>query len=215
MGIQKLSGEFIECCDCYTICPCWTNDKPDEDHCSAIYVWTFDKGTTIGGETLDGRSIVAASFHGNRGGSQSALYVDDTLSPKAQQALLGAFAGQGGPTLRDLSKLLGTIIDQGSAKITRTRNGEGWEVEVELEQGPLKYARLAYARGGPSIMDDGSKVLTIDHSALHKELRLMGPVKVQAVERFEMAVSPLPGGPFTYKGRAGMLAQFNYSGLGQ
>lgn len=215
MAIQKLSGEFIECCDCYTICPCWTNDKPDEDHCSAIYVWTFDIGAMIAGEILDGRSIVAASFHGNRGGSQSALYVDDTLSPKAQQALLGAFAGQGGSTLRDVSKLLGTIIDQGSAKITRSRNNDGWEVEVSVVQKSLKHARLAYARGGPSIMDDGLKVLTIDHSALHKELRLTGPVEVQAVERFEMAVSPFLGGPFTYQGRAGMLARFNYSALGQ
>jgi hypothetical protein len=210
MATAKLTGEFIECCDCYTICPCWTDDTPDEDHCSAIYVWTFDDGTTIGGETLAGRSIVAASFHGDRGGSQSALYVDDTLSPKAQQALLEAFAGRGGPTLRDISKLLGTIVDQGPAKITRTRNGAAWEVEVEL-----KIGRLAYARGGPSIMDDGNKVLTIDNSALHKELRLTGPVEVQTVERLEMAVSPLPGGPFAYKGRAGMLARFDYSGIGR
>jgi hypothetical protein len=204
--VNSLTGEFVECCDCYTICPCWANDKPDEDHCSAIYVWTFDEGSTIGVHEVGNRSVVAASFHGSRGGSQSALYVDHALSSEARQALLDAFSGNGGDTLRDLSQLLGTIIDSGPARVVRSEKGGQWEILVEVDE-----RRLAYATGAPAHMDGGAKPLAIDHSALHHELRLKGPVVVQTMERFEMAVAPLPGAPFAYAGRAGMIARFDYS----
>lgn len=205
MRINSLKGEFIECCDCYTICPCWASDKPDEDHCSAIYVWTFDPGSRIGGREVGGHSLVAASFHGNRGGSQSALYADSRLPPDTRELLLDAFMGKGGETLSDLSQLLGTVIDRGAATISRTGTGTNWEIKVEVDQ-----ARLAYANGGPAVMDGGTRPLTIENSALHHELRLNGPVEVQKMARFEMAVAPLPGAPFAYAGRAGMLAHFDY-----
>ncbi len=66
MGIatnNQLKGWFLECCDCFTICPCWVSERPDEDHCSALYVWTFSEGATIEGHDISHKSIVAATFH--------------------------------------------------------------------------------------------------------------------------------------------------------
>lgn len=209
MAPNSLKGEFIECCDCYTICPCWASDRPDEDHCSAIYIWTFDKGSLIGGEDVGEHSVVAASFHGNRGGSQSALYADSRLPPRTQALLLDAFTGKGGETLQGLARLLGTVIDRGAATISNSRTGTDvnaeWTIEVSVEQ-----VRLAYATGRPAVMDEERLALTIDNSALHQELQLEGPVAVQKMQRFEMAIAPLPGAPFAYAGRAGMRARFDY-----
>jgi hypothetical protein len=61
-------------------------------------------------------------------------------------------------------------------------------------------------------MEGRSQPLTLNDTALDDELGIDGAVTVQKVDRFEMAVSPLPGGPFVYSGRSGMAAKFNYSG---
>jgi hypothetical protein len=70
---NKLKGKFIECCDCYTICPCWVKDRPDEDHCSSLYIWTFDEDAQIEGKDIGGKSVAAAAFHWGDGERQSAI----------------------------------------------------------------------------------------------------------------------------------------------
>jgi hypothetical protein len=207
----KLSGRFLECCDCYTICPCWVKERPDEDHCSALYVWTFDLDAKIEGHPIGGKSIVAAAFYGNRGGLQAAIYVDQTLAVEAQQLLLEAFAGKSLESLKGLARLVGTVVDSGVAKITHTETHGKWDVTVEVNN-----SQIAHATGTNAIMEGRAghlrgKPLTLNDTALHDELGLQDVVTVQAVERFEMAVAPLPGGPFVYAGRSGMAARFDYS----
>jgi hypothetical protein len=60
---DRLAGTFIECCDCYTICPCWVDDTPDEDHCSGIYLWHFDATSALRGHGLAGRCLAIAAYH--------------------------------------------------------------------------------------------------------------------------------------------------------
>ena len=205
---QKLSGDFIECCDCYTICPCWVSERPDEDHCSALYVWTFAKGSVVEGHDIGGKSVVAASYHGNRGGTQSALYVDDSLDlEKSGEPLLALFSGGRGGTLGDLANLLGTIVVTGQATIDRTpAAGQEWQVTVTVDG-----SRLALGRGQAAEIKGEPDPIVLGNTALHKELKLVGLVTVQTVDRFEFAVSPLPAGPFVYAGRSGMMAHFDYS----
>jgi hypothetical protein len=209
LSTDKLTGQFVECCDCFTICPCWVHDRPDEDHCSSLYVWTFDEGAQIEGKAIGGKSVAAVAFHGNRNGTQSAIYVDMTLDAPTQQALLDAFCGKTNERLKSLERLLGTIVLQGPAQILYKHDKLGWEVTVEAEK-----SRVAHATGTDAKMEGRSKPLTLNDTALDDELGLDGPVTVQKVNRFEMAVSPLPGGPFVYAGRAGMAAQFNYNARG-
>ncbi|MCI0754878.1 DUF1326 domain-containing protein [Teichococcus vastitatis] len=206
MATTRLTGDFAEICDCYTICPCWADDTPDENHCNAVYVWTFDERSMVEDHDVGGRSFAAASFHGVGRGSQSVLFADAALPSAAQRALIAAFSAGEGTTLGEVSKMLGTVVSSGAAAITRRRSGGEWEILVEAQG-----IRLAYAKGKPAHMDGRIDPMTLHDSALHHELGLVGPAVVQEMDRFEAAVSPLPGGPVAYAGRAGMVARFNYS----
>jgi hypothetical protein len=204
---NKLKGKFIECCDCYTICPCWVKDRPDEDHCSSLYIWTFDEDAQIEGKDIGGKSVAAAAFHWGDGERQSAIYVDDTLDKSTQQSLLDAFSGKTVKSLKSLAQLLGTVVDSGPAKIDQEKKNGKWEVTVTVNE-----SCIAHAVWTEEPMEGRSQPLTLNDTALDDELGIDGAVTVQKVDRFEMAVSPLPGGPFVYSGRSGMAAKFNYSG---
>jgi hypothetical protein len=244
---NKLKGKFVECCDCYTICPCWVNERPDEDHCSALYIWTFDDDAKIEGRDIGGKSVAAAAFYRSRSGvksanldandkpekllgrpqlsidpeqqnadgeekepssnMQSAIYVDDRMDKDVQQLLIDAFSGRTIKSLQSLQRLVGTVVDSGPAKIVREESNGEWTVTVEVEG-----SRIAHATGEATEMGKLAKPLTLNDTALHDELGIEGAVELQKVNRFEMAVSPLPGGPFVYSGRSGMAANFDYSG---
>jgi hypothetical protein len=246
---HQLAGEFVECCDCYTICPCWVNERPDEDHCSSLYIWTFGKGAHIEGRDIAGKSLVAAAFYRRRSGvkladnardkqdgkekklgraqisidperqnaedklkapssnMQSAIYVDDTIKdPITEKLLIDAFSGRSIDRLKSLQRLVGTVVDSGLATIDRKESNRGWEVTVTVDG-----SRLAQASYTEATMKGQDWPLSLKDTALHYELGIDGAVELQKVSRFEMAVSPLPGGPFVYAGRSGMSAQFNYS----
>jgi hypothetical protein len=245
---NKLSGEFVECCDCYTICPCWVNERPDEDHCSSLYIWTFDEGSLIQGQPIGGISVAAAAFYRRRSGvksadnpkdkqeredkklgrpqisidpeqqnaddpaqtpssnMQSAIYVDDTLDEPTRKLLIDAFSGRSIERLKCLQRLVGTVVDSGPATIDRKVSNGGWEITVTVNG-----SRLAQASYTEATMKGQDWPLSLNDTALHYELGIEGAVELQKVSRFEMAVSPLPGGPFVYAGRSGMAARFNYS----
>lgn len=202
-----LKGDLIECCDCFTICPCWVNDKPDEDHCSALYVWKFYKGSTINGQDVEGKSMAAATFHGvGQGVGQAVIYADDTLAEDVRNLLLLAFAGKCDGPLKDLVSIFGEVIDTGIANITAIEDGASWTVKVTVGD-----TLLAQGSGKAKRLDGRQAAITLNHSALHKELGLhAGEVTVQTMSRYEIAVSPLPGGPFVYAGRSGMRGSFAY-----
>ena len=42
-----LNGTFVEACDCRLMCPCWTDDEPDDGHCTGLFAWSVDAGSTI------------------------------------------------------------------------------------------------------------------------------------------------------------------------
>ena len=203
----NLTGDFIECCDCFTICPCWVAQIPDEEHCSALYVWKFSTGSKIEGEDVSGKSVVAATYHGLRRASQSVVYVDDGIRSEAtRDALIRAFSGKGGGPLAELSKLTGATIDAGSAEISATFEAGGWSVKVKAQA-----ALLAQSSGVDREFEEQAGPVTLQKTALHKKLGLKGAAIIQNVEQFKMAVSPLPGGPFIFSGRSGMRGSFHYS----
>jgi hypothetical protein len=252
----KLAGEFVECCDCYTICPCWVNERPDEDHCSSLYIWTFEKGSHIQGHPIGDTSVAAAAFYRRRSGvksadkgkdkqdnekrklgrpqisidpeqqqaendrrqtsssnMQSAIYVDHNLDEPTRNLLIDAFSGRSIDRLKSLQRLVGTVVDSGPAKIDRHPSNGGWEITVTTfeNEEDKKGIRIAQASYTEATMKGQDWPLSLKDTALHYELGIEGAVELQKVSRFEMAVSPLPGGPFVYAGRSGMAARFNYS----
>ncbi len=202
-----LKGDFIECCDCFTICPCWVAEIPDEEHCSALYAWHFDAGSTIEGVDVSGCSVVAATYHGLRKSSQSAIYVDDRIKDVTiRSALIRAFSGNGGGPLADLSTLTGAMIDAGPAKIDVSFKADGWHINVKAGA-----ALIASGKGDERTFGKNAAPVNLRNTALHKKLGLAGAVELQNVSQYQMAISPLPGGPFVFSGRSGMRGNFIYS----
>jgi len=228
-----LKGSFLEFCDCFTICPCWVNETPDEDHCSALYVWRFDEESRLDGYSLADKSIAAASYHARQRGTQSAFFVDDTLDIIVQQRLLDLFinasSGDAEPNdlfnrsgLDGLQRLMGSVVQTGTAHFDwlppgsrppgSSRSSDRHSVSLTIEGTLLASAeyRDAYMnrnRAG----EPRSKPLRLKDTALHDELALVGKVVVQDVGRFELAVAALPGPGFVYSGRAGMSSRFDYT----
>jgi hypothetical protein len=200
-----LSGTFVECCDCFTVCPCWVADTPDEDHCSGLYVWTFDQGSGIAGFDVSYKSVAAATFHGNRAGGQAALFVDQTLAPSARNALIEAFSGRRDGPLQDLAKLLGTIISSEPATIQTTFDADEFHVSVTVGG-----SHQASAKGKAKYLDQQADPMTVNNTALEKELGIRGTVEVQDMENLNVSVAALPGGAYQFKGRSGMRGSFVY-----
>jgi hypothetical protein len=114
-----LRGNFLEFCDCYTVCPCWVDRAPDDGTCTGIFVWVVTEGT-IGGVDVAGHTTVSVSTHsGHRDGAKQRvmLFVDDTASDAQVEALAGAFSGRFGGPLGELSPLLGALLGVERAKI--------------------------------------------------------------------------------------------------
>jgi hypothetical protein len=201
----SLSGTFVECCDCFTVCPCWVADTPDEDHCSGLYVWTLDAGSKVAGLDVGGKSVAAATFHGNRTGGQAVLFVDETLGKPEQNALIEAFSGKRGGPLEDLAKLLGTILDAVPAKISTNFAADNFDVAVTI-----KGSELASAKGKPKLFKNEADPMIVDNTALEAKLGIRGVTEVQQMENLKVSVAALPGGPYEFAGRSGMRASFVY-----
>lgn len=230
-----LRGQFLEFCDCYTICPCWVNETPDEEHCSALYLWHFDPDCMISGVDIGGKSLAMAAFHARRRGTQSAIFVDKTVAAEGKALLLQAFscaASDNAQTSLDpgvtkamegLKGLLGEVVQTAEASIVlvapasgSTDNQKDWQVTVCFEDEEGNSTILAKAHYGDAIMKGQENTvqpnpLTLNNTALHDELKIQGNVVVQRVERFEFDVASLPTAPFVLKARSGMSGRFDYT----
>lgn len=202
---DRLSGTFLECCDCYTICPCWVNETPDEDHCSGIYVWAFDELSMIAGKPLRGHCMAIAAYHGNRQGSQSVLFLDTSLAQDAREALQEAFVGKSKlKSLDAIRKLIGAVIDVRTAQITYTppaNKAAGWTLAIHVDGQQVVQANGASPEQG----------VELTNSALSKEFGAQGNVSVQKMGEYTLKLNTLPVGAFSYHGRAGMAGKFKYT----
>lgn len=206
MAKLVLKGQFIECCDCYTVCPCWVTEKADEGHCTGLYAWAFAEDATIGGASLKGMAVAAASYHGKGGVTQTVLFLDAAMSEQQKEALSEIYAGDAGKKFEGLRKLLGNIIATLPARVSAKGMGANWTVKVESD-GQV----FVEAEGVDRVINGKIAPVTLKNTALDNKLNVNGAVRVQDMARFEFAVTPLPGGPFVYVGRAGMAGHFDYS----
>lgn len=62
----RMSGHFIESCDCTVVCPCWVDDDPVGGHCTGFIAWEIDTGVISrkGEEGTSGSSEVPAVLDG-------------------------------------------------------------------------------------------------------------------------------------------------------
>lgn len=206
MSGTRLKGSFIECCDCYTVCPCWITEKADEGHCTGLYAWVFADNAEIEGTSLKGRVMAAASYHGRRRVTQSVLFLEAGFTEDQRQALTEIFARDAGARYKGLRVLLGDVIALQEAAITAKHMDANWSITIE-SGGQI----VANAAGVDRVIRDRNGPITVHDTALDTKMGVDGSVRVQDMDRLELTVAPLPGEPFVYVGRAGMAGRFDYS----
>jgi hypothetical protein len=205
----RLTGTFIEACNCTLMCPCWVEDEPTEDYCAGLFAWQFAPGSSIRGIEVGGGNLVSVTVHGDsrRGGSStSALYVDD-VPDEAVDPLLAAFAGHAGGPLAELARVTGDVVDRGRARITCTSVGERFDVEVRTTGG----TQLVGARGTGEHFDGSSQPLRLTGTALHREHGIGdNAVTAGRTNVLRVGISALPGPPLDVTGRSSMTGPFSY-----
>jgi len=215
-----LNGTFVEACDCRLMCPCWTDDEPDDGHCTGLFAWTLDAGSTIDGSPVEGARVVCVTTHlGRRRGETakentlSVLFVDTAHLPAgtdaddAFRALGLAFSGEALGPLKDLAAVNGTVVLVDRADIGITDAGGTVTVTVrDLDGMQPVVAALSPARF------DGHEALTLRRTALSKELGIKDEETVTAhhSDTLTIRAAALPGGFVEVTGRSGMRGPFHY-----
>ncbi|WP_046867041.1 DUF1326 domain-containing protein [Microvirga massiliensis] len=195
----RLTGTFLELCDCYSVCPCWIDRPPDEGRCTGAFAWMIDEGD-IGGLNVAGCRVVSVSFHtGHRdtGGQEVFLYVDERASPDQFDALVPVFTGQAGGPLGELGKLMGVLRSTERAAITITNRGKHFSLTV-----------------GDRVTGDAEVLVGADGKTteLHhgRLATVLGPVaEVGTSSNLRVDLGGL-GHSVEVKGRAAMRGDFHY-----
>lgn len=213
-----LNGTFVEACDCRLMCPCWTDDEPDDGHCTGLFAWSVEDGSTIDGLAVGGARVVCVSTHlGRRRGqgaeenTLSVLFVDTTDLPAAERdaardALGTAFSGDRSGPLDDLRAVNGRVVLVEAARIGVTDVGGTCTVTVGDVGVESVTAVLSPARF------DGHPPMTVQNGALSKELGIGAAETVTAHHADELRIrsAVLPGGYLEVTGRSGMRGPFHY-----
>ena len=162
----RLVGSFYEACDCYSICPCWIGNSPDDGECTGVFAWDIEEGS-IDGIDVEGLRSVSVSHHtGYRGDARQrvVIFIDDQATRQQSDALAAAFSGILGGPLAELADLLGELLAVESAPIILRREGRlttltvGKRIEIEgtLSEGPsghpmaLNNGTLSEVLGSPA-----------------------------------------------------------------
>ncbi len=142
----QLEGRLLEVCTCDVLCPCWVGEDPDGGTCDTVVAWHIDRGTVndvdVSGHTL----AVLGHIPGNilKGNWRVIVYVDETTTPRQQEALLNVWTGKLGGPVADLAQLIGEVVAVERAPITfAVEKGRG-----TLKIGPTIEAELAPFQGG-------------------------------------------------------------------
>jgi hypothetical protein len=128
----RLSGDFVELCDCYSVCPCWIGLDPDEDRCTGVFGWAIDSGE-VGGVDVSGRRVVSVSFHAghrNTGDQRVSVFVDEGASDGQFDTLVALFTGDLGGPLGELRRLMGSLLSAERAPIAVEVAGRTMSITV-------------------------------------------------------------------------------------
>lgn len=195
----RLQGDFLEVCDCFTICPCWTGSAPDEDECTGVFAWVITRGD-VAGVDVSGQTAVSISTHtGHRDAGQQRvmLFVSDSASPAQVTAMAGAFSGRFGGPLGELSVLLGEMLGVERAPI---------EVQWSAGGAKLTVGRRISA-DTRSLRDANGEPTRLSNARLSGVLG--NPAEVGVSQRFKVGM-PGHGIDLDLRGRSAMRGSFDY-----
>jgi hypothetical protein len=195
----RFKGMFYEACDCYTICPCWTGDSPDEGECTGVFAWDIEEGK-IDGVDVKGRRAVSVSQHqGHRDEARQhvVLFIDPEATEEQAEVLAAALSGNLSGPLGQLAEILGELAGVERAEINLERQGRntkltvGRRIQVEgmANEGPA----------GEATTLSGGKLSAV----------LGSPAEVGVSRRFRVGL-PAQAMDLDLRGRSTMSGRFSY-----
>ena len=194
-----MKGEFLEVCDCFTICPCWTGRDPDEDVCTGVFAWVIEDGQ-IDGVDVGGLTVVSASTHaGNRADAHQRvqLFVSEDAGEAQVQALAGAFGGLYGGPLDELGNILGELVGVERVPI---------EIDFAQRRAKLTVGR-AITADTKTIIGPNGDPMTLAGAKLSNVLGT--PAEVGESLRLKVSL-PALGVQLDLQGRSAMRGRFSY-----
>jgi hypothetical protein len=150
-----LEGRLLEVCNCRVLCPCWIGEDPDFGTCDTIVGWHIDKGT-INGVDVAGCTIACiAHVPGNilKGNWRAAIYLNDKVTPKQEEAILAVYTGKLGGPVADLVKLIGEVVSVEKVPI---------QFDVQGGKGTIKVGNAGYAELEPYVSATGETTTLTD-----------------------------------------------------
>lgn len=141
----KMSGTYVESCNCETACPCVFLSPPTEDECTLLVGWHIDEGH-LDGITLDGLNVslaVQVDGHMMENKWNVALYLDDRANDQQIDALGKIFGGQLGGVPAALGEHIGAVVGAGPAPISFEVDGS----DVSLKIGEIASMKVSAIEG--------------------------------------------------------------------
>jgi len=150
-----LEGRLLEVCNCRVLCPCWIGEDPDFGTCDTIVAWRIDKGQVNGVDVSERTIALIAHIPGNilEGNWKAAVYLDDRVSQKQEDAILGVYTGKLGGPVADLAKLIGEVVSVEKVPI---------QFDVQGGKGTLKVGNAGYAELEPYKSASGATTTLTD-----------------------------------------------------
>ncbi|MEO8158121.1 MAG: DUF1326 domain-containing protein [Betaproteobacteria bacterium] len=161
----KVSGKYLESCNCAAACPCVFGSAPTEGNCTVLIGWHVDEGR-YGDVKLDGLNAALAVLspgHMLQTKWRVALYLDERGNQKQRDALAAIFSGQAGGHMSVLAGFIGEVMGVKATRIDFAANGAQrgltiagvGQVDIEAIQG----------QGGGPVTVSGNPVAVVPATA--------------------------------------------------
>lgn len=136
----KISGQYMETCNCDYLCPCPLTGLVETTHGHCIFAMGFriDNGS-FDGVGLDGLNFAVIGRTPGQmaeGNWEVGVITDERASAEQQDAIVKIVSGQAGGPMANLAPLLGKFLGAEARPIRFDGQGNTWSVSVpdRLEQ---------------------------------------------------------------------------------
>lgn len=128
----RLSGHYMESCNCKPACPCVFLSRPTEGDCTVVVGWHIDSGH-YGSVDLAGLNVgLAVDSPGTMHEVpwKAALYLDARASAEQKDALVQIFGGHSGGHPARLASHIGQVLGVASVPIEFTQDGKQRSLKI-------------------------------------------------------------------------------------
>lgn len=132
MESWKISGQYLESCNCKPACPCVFLSTPTEGDCTVVVGWHIDSGNYAGTD-LSGLNVALAVYSPGEMHLvpwKAALYLDARASEDQKNSLLKIFSGQSGGHPARLGGHIGEVLGVASVPIEFEQTGKHGKLKV-------------------------------------------------------------------------------------